>query len=74
VGLVVDGSPVLLVENGHWHEDRMAKLHLRDHDVMASARLKGLLERKAIRHAVHERNGSIAVIGFESREEAERHD
>ena len=62
VGLIVDGSPVILVEAGHWHEDRLKALHLRDADVIASARLHGLQRREEIEHAIFERNGDIAVI------------
>src|SRR5256885_8617725 len=60
VGLILDGSPVILVENGHWHEDRLKQLSLHDMDVMASARLHGLQRREEVRHAVFERNGDIA--------------
>jgi uncharacterized membrane protein YcaP (DUF421 family) len=62
LGRIVDGTPVLLVENGHWHEDRLARLSLHDTDVMAAGRLRGLLRREQVRHAVFERNGDIAII------------
>jgi uncharacterized membrane protein YcaP (DUF421 family) len=58
----VDGTPVVLVENGEWHEDRLAKLNLHDMDVMAAVRQRGLMARDAVKHAVFERNGDIAII------------
>jgi uncharacterized membrane protein YcaP (DUF421 family) len=62
VGRVVDGAPILLVEDGRWHEDRLKRLQLHDTDVLASARLHGLLRRDQVLHAVFERNGEIAII------------
>jgi len=62
IGLAVDGSPVVLVEDGHWHEQRLKRLYLHDMDIMASARQHGLQRREEVRHAVFERNGDIAII------------
>jgi uncharacterized membrane protein YcaP (DUF421 family) len=65
IGLVTDGSPVILVENGRWHHNRMRTLHLHDQDVMSAARTKGLQARDEIRHALFERNGEISIIAFD---------
>jgi uncharacterized membrane protein YcaP (DUF421 family) len=67
LGLLVDGSPVVLVEGGHWHTDRIAKLRLHEQDVMASARQSGLQTRDQIANAIYERNGDIAVFGQDGR-------
>jgi uncharacterized membrane protein YcaP (DUF421 family) len=61
-GLVVDGSPVVLVEDGTWHHDRLRRLRLSEQDVMADARGKAIMRREQIRNAVFERNGSITVF------------
>jgi uncharacterized membrane protein YcaP (DUF421 family) len=62
VGRIVDGVPIVLVENGKWHEDRLSHLSLHDADIIASARMKGIMRRDEIRHAVFERNGDIAIF------------
>jgi uncharacterized membrane protein YcaP (DUF421 family) len=62
MGRIVDGVPIVLVENGKWHHDRMGRLSLHDADVIASARMHGISRREEIRHAVFERNGDIAVF------------
>jgi uncharacterized membrane protein YcaP (DUF421 family) len=62
MGRIVDGVPIVLVENGEWHHDRLGQLSLHDADVIASARMHGIMRRDAIRHAVFERNGDIAIF------------
>ena len=61
-GRIVDGVPIVLVDNGEWHHDRLNRLSLHDADVIASARMHGIMRRDQIRHAVFERNGDIAVF------------
>lgn len=66
VAKVVDGTPIIVVENGQPHRDRMRKLLLNDEDIMASARDKGVLRLEDVRYAIVERNGDICVIPTES--------
>jgi uncharacterized membrane protein YcaP (DUF421 family) len=59
---MVDGRPVVLLKDGQWQTELMAKLRLQDDDVMASARTKGIRTLDDIKYAILERNGAISVI------------
>jgi uncharacterized membrane protein YcaP (DUF421 family) len=59
---IVDGTPIVIVENGCWHDDRIRKLRLHPQDIMAVARDEGLERLEQIRFAVVERNGSISIV------------
>jgi uncharacterized membrane protein YcaP (DUF421 family) len=59
---MVDGRPVVLLKDGQWQTELMAKLRLQDDDVMASARTKGIRTLHDIKYAILERNGAISVI------------
>ncbi len=61
-GRLVDGTPVVVFERGHWHEDRMRMLRLQKADVMATARQRGLARLEQVRYAVVERGGNISII------------
>jgi uncharacterized membrane protein YcaP (DUF421 family) len=61
-GAVVDRTPVVLVEDGRWHADRLAKLRIHEQDVMAAAWRDGLERREQIGRAVFHRNGEIAIV------------
>jgi uncharacterized membrane protein YcaP (DUF421 family) len=61
-GKIVDGTPIVVVEDGHWHRDRMKRLRLHSEDVMSVAREKGLTSLDRIRYAIIERNGSISIV------------
>ena len=62
LGEIVDGTPLLLLQNGQWQMDVMRKAHVTDTDVMAAARTKGMKRFDQIKYAVLERNGGISVI------------
>jgi uncharacterized membrane protein YcaP (DUF421 family) len=62
IGLVVDGAPIVLVENGRWREDRLRELQLHSTDVLAAARGRGIAQRERVKNAVFERNGEITVL------------
>ena len=70
-GRVVDGTPVVVVEHGELHDDRLRKLQIQPQDVMASARAQGVERMEQIRFAVVERNGSIAIIRRDEEETGE---
>ena len=61
-GRMVDGTPVVVFENGAFHDDRMRWLRLTPQDVMAAARQRGLQRLAQIRYAVAERDGKISVV------------
>jgi uncharacterized membrane protein YcaP (DUF421 family) len=65
---VLEDAPIVLIENGHVHEDRMTAMKIRLDDVLETARLDGSIERlEQIKHAVLERSGAISVIAFDDR-------
>src|SRR5690242_185797 len=51
-GRVLDGTPLVLLENGHWHRQMMDELAVQDQDVMAAARDKGLERLDQIEYAI----------------------
>lgn len=61
----VDGTPIVIVEDGYWHEERIEKLQLHEQDIMAAARAKGLERHDQIQFAVVERNGKISIVRME---------
>lgn len=62
---VIDGTPLVLLEKGRWHEDSLLSESLTDDDVMATARDQGLKSLEQIEYAVLERNGQISIIPVE---------
>src|SRR3954447_26108324 len=62
LGRAVDGTPLVLLERGHWHRKTMRTMLIQDSDVMATARDQGLENLEQIEYAVLERNGQISVI------------
>ncbi|MBW4043894.1 DUF421 domain-containing protein [Acidipila rosea] len=65
-GVIVDGTPLLVLDRGKWDTDLMKKMRLDENDVMAAARSKGLTSLTQIKYAVLERNGSISIIQAEA--------
>jgi uncharacterized membrane protein YcaP (DUF421 family) len=58
---LADGTPIIIVENGKWHRERMHRMRLQQQDVMSVARQGGVLRLDEIDTAVVERNGSISI-------------
>jgi uncharacterized membrane protein YcaP (DUF421 family) len=67
LGRAVDGTPLVLLERGHWRPQVMRTMLIQDEDVMASARDQGLENLEQIDYAVLERNGQISIITKESK-------
>jgi uncharacterized membrane protein YcaP (DUF421 family) len=61
-GRVVDGTPVVVFEQGQFNDTRMRQLRLTEQDVMAAARQRGLMRLDQVRYAVAERDGKISIV------------
>lgn len=60
---VIDGVPVLLIEQGRVLEHRLAEHHINVNDILEEARrAQGLRRLDDIDYAVLERSGDIAII------------
>ena len=64
-GAVIDGTPVVLIENGRWRKEVMHGMRVDPEDVMAAARSKGLSSIFQVKYAVLERTGGISIIKAE---------
>jgi uncharacterized membrane protein YcaP (DUF421 family) len=58
----LDGTPIVIVENGRPLRDRMDKERVDESDVLSAARQEGLERMSQIKYAVLERNGQISII------------
>jgi uncharacterized membrane protein YcaP (DUF421 family) len=58
---LVDGTPLILLENQNWRADTLRQMRIHDDDVIASARDSGIKTLQEIDWAVLERNGEISV-------------
>ncbi|HYZ71908.1 MAG TPA: YetF domain-containing protein, partial [Chthoniobacterales bacterium] len=67
IGRIVDGTPLILLERGQWHQQTMKDMLIQDADVMATARDQGLENLEQIEYAVLERNGQISIITKEEK-------
>jgi uncharacterized membrane protein YcaP (DUF421 family) len=58
-----DGCPVILLDNGKLHRERMKRARVDEQDIMESAReLQGLKNLDEIKYAILEKSGGITVI------------
>ncbi len=64
-GVLVDGTPLVVLKHGQWQSEAMEKMRLDDMDVMAAARTKGVKTLAQIKYAILERNGGISIIKTE---------
>ena len=63
VEAAIDGTPVILVENGRLLEDKMKKADISCADIMVSARNnQGIDKLSDIKFAILEQNGHISII------------
>jgi uncharacterized membrane protein YcaP (DUF421 family) len=67
---VLEDAPLVLIEKGQIHEDRLADMKIRYDDILENARLEEGVERLGqIKHAVLERSGAISIIPWDRDEE-----
>ena len=60
---LVEGTPLVIVEDGRYLEDRMHKARVDKEDILAAARERSGLERiDQVKYAVLERHGAISII------------
>jgi uncharacterized membrane protein YcaP (DUF421 family) len=59
----LDGSPVVIIEDGKLLKGRMNKARIDEEDILESARsLQGLERLDQIKYAILERNGEITIV------------
>lgn len=64
---ILDGTPVILVENGVPLADKLKKVDVSCDDILVSARQNhGITELKKIKYAILECNGHISIIPDEN--------
>ena len=59
---LLDGTPLVLLSKGKWHEEAMRGMSIEPEDVMTAARDKGIAALDGIDYAVLERNGEITIV------------
>lgn len=63
---VMDGLPMVIVDNGEVLKERMEKSRIEIDDILEAARInKGYTNMSQIRYAVLEKGGEISIIGYE---------
>ncbi len=61
-GRIVDGTPVIVFEDGQFQDKRMRQLNIQQSDIMYAVRQRGLHEIAQVRYAIAERDGRISII------------
>jgi uncharacterized membrane protein YcaP (DUF421 family) len=61
-GVAIDGTPLVLLEDGVWRKDIMDGVRISSEDVMAAARSKGVGSIFDVKYAILERTGAISII------------
>jgi uncharacterized membrane protein YcaP (DUF421 family) len=60
---IVEGLPLVVLENGRPLRERMDKVRIDESDILAAAReLQGLERMEQIKYAILERSGGISII------------
>ncbi len=62
IARLLDGTPIVLLANGRWHEEAMRGMMIGENDVMTAARDKGVASLEDIEYAFLERNGEITIL------------
>jgi uncharacterized membrane protein YcaP (DUF421 family) len=59
----LDGTALVIIENGRMHMERMNKVRVDEADILEAARkLQGLERLDQIKYAIVERNGEITIV------------
>jgi uncharacterized membrane protein YcaP (DUF421 family) len=67
---VLEDAPLMLIEDGHIHDDRMRKMKIRLDDILENGRLEDGVERlDQIKHGVLERSGAISIVVRDGRDD-----
>jgi len=66
VAQLLDGVPLILLEDKHWRSDTMSRMRIQDDDVMDMAREQGIKHLSGIQIAVLESFGEISIVPTES--------
>ena len=64
---IIDGTPIVVFEDGRWSEDQMRKLRMQEADIRTAMRQQGMIEMEAMRYAIIERDGTISIIPKEKK-------
>jgi uncharacterized membrane protein YcaP (DUF421 family) len=68
VSKLIDSVPLILIEDGKVHKDRMDKCRVDEEDILSKAReLQGLERLDQIKYAILERSGGITVVPKEQK-------
>src|SRR5947209_12042131 len=59
---ILDGTPLVLMENDKWRNETMSRMRIQDDDVMHVARQQGIKDLSGIKVAVLESYGDISII------------
>lgn len=62
IGAIVDGTPLLLVNDGQYVQKIMTGMRVQPEDIMAAARSTGVDSIFKVKYAILERNGTISII------------
>ncbi|WP_242928333.1 DUF421 domain-containing protein [Pontibacter vulgaris] len=65
---ILDGVPLIIIDNGKMLKERMKKSRVNESDIMESAReLQGLENLDQIKYAILEKDGKITIIPKENK-------
>lgn len=59
---IIDGTPIVVFDEGRWSEHEMRKLRMQEADVRTAMRQQGMIDVDAMRYAIIERDGTISII------------
>lgn len=59
---VIDGTPLIIYQNGNWETDCMNMVRVQKQDVRQHAREEGIESEEEIKLITVERNGAISII------------